>query len=191
MKNIGKLYTLRFPHLSSCWWSCVFIYDAPTPEFIFLFRCHAEVLGHHVSTCDRMLTKANETQQLLEDMRTKYRYLQNSHMSHLFLLLDSRPAVSAHWRANKIFTEENTITWIVTELIPRTWEFDSSSYLSCISDDRSVKVRGQALQFECGRLVAEKKRLLEFAEVLERKLGYFDELEVTSQKFHTGGLQVR
>jgi len=56
---------------------------------------------------------------------------------------------------------------------------------------RSVKGRGQALQFECARLVTEKKRLLEFAEVLNRKLGYFDELELITRKFHAARSQVR
>eukprot|EP00227_Mantoniella_beaufortii_P002645 CAMPEP_0197613336 /NCGR_PEP_ID=MMETSP1326-20131121/58966_1 /TAXON_ID=1155430 /ORGANISM="Genus nov. species nov., Strain RCC2288" /LENGTH=793 /DNA_ID=CAMNT_0043182195 /DNA_START=165 /DNA_END=2546 /DNA_ORIENTATION=- len=55
---------------------------------------------------------------------------------------------------------------------------------------RSIKCRGQALQFECARLVTEKKRLLEFAEVLNHKLGYFCELEMITQTFHVGLTQV-
>jgi len=91
------------------------------------FRCHAEVLKHHLTTCDSMLQKADETQAHFEDMRVKY---------------------------------------------------------------RSVKGRGQALQVECARLVSEKKKLLEFAEVLHRKLGYFDELEVITQTFQSGRSRV-
>jgi hypothetical protein len=141
------------------------------------FRCHAEVLKHHVTTCDCMLEKANETQAFFEDMRVKYRQVPKHHTHSsspcifipLVRIISSPPPLGSSERKKHV----------VSRFVP---------LFRCY---RSVKGRGQALQFECARLVTEKKRLLEFAEVLNRKLGYFDELEVITQKFHAGRSQVR
>lgn len=55
---------------------------------------------------------------------------------------------------------------------------------------RDVASKSKALHDSCELLVAEKDRLVEFAEALRSKLSYFDELERLSEKFHSASLAV-
>ena len=50
--------------------------------------------------------------------------------------------------------------------------------------------RRAALHESCERLVLEKERLVEFAEAVRAKLGYYDELERLAAQFHTGVMGV-
>jgi hypothetical protein len=55
---------------------------------------------------------------------------------------------------------------------------------------REVSAKTRALHDSCERLVAEKERLVEFADALRAKLAYFDELERIAGQFHTGMMAV-
>ena len=55
---------------------------------------------------------------------------------------------------------------------------------------RLVAGKSRALHDSCERLVAEKDRLLEFADELRAKLAFFDELERISAHFHSASLAV-
>jgi hypothetical protein len=127
-----------------------------------------------------MLEKATETQAFFEDMRAKYRQVITVY------ILQSSFAIP-HGLHLCLFNSKNPSN----PVIPSLYVHGVLSMSVAISSFRSVKGRGQALQFECARLVTEKKRLIEFAEVLNHKLGYFGELEVITQRFHAGRSQVR
>ena len=55
---------------------------------------------------------------------------------------------------------------------------------------RDVAIKSKTLHDSCEVLVAEKDRLVEFADALRSKLAYFDELERLSAKFHSASLAV-
>ena len=55
---------------------------------------------------------------------------------------------------------------------------------------RDVAAKSKALHDSCEALVAEKDRLVEFADALREKLAYFDELDSLSAKFHSVSLAV-
>lgn len=55
---------------------------------------------------------------------------------------------------------------------------------------RDVASKSKTLHDSCELLVAEKDRLVEFAQVLRHRLAYFDELEALSAKFHSSSLAV-
>jgi len=55
---------------------------------------------------------------------------------------------------------------------------------------QDVASKSKALHDSCELLVAEKDRLVEFADALRDKLSYFDELDSLSAKFHSASLAV-
>ena len=55
---------------------------------------------------------------------------------------------------------------------------------------KDVTSKSKALHDSCERLVAEKDRLMEFADALRDKLAYFDELERMAAQFHSASLAV-
>ena len=64
----------------------------------------------------------------------------------------------------------------------------SQEYFNSLKDNyRSIVGRRQTLQDECSQLASEKKRLLQFVQVLNEKLENFEELETIMQGF-PGGL---
>lgn len=56
----------------------------------------------------------------------------------------------------------------------------------CVRAQREVKSRSRRTQEESERLVAEKDRLLDFADALRGKLDYFDQLEAVAEQFQAG-----
>jgi len=61
------------------------------------------------------------------------------------------------------------------------------AFISLKDNYMSIVGRRQALQDECSQLASEKKRLLQFVQVLNEKLEHFEELEIIVQSF-PGGL---
>jgi hypothetical protein len=55
---------------------------------------------------------------------------------------------------------------------------------------REVAGKTRALHESCERLVLEKERLVEFAEAVRAKLGFYDELERLAGQFHAGVMGV-
>ena len=55
----------------------------------------------------------------------------------------------------------------------------------------SVAARTTALHGTCDRLVAERSRLVDYADAIRQRLNYFDELERVSSQFHAATQLVR
>lgn len=65
-----------------------------------------------------------------------------------------------------------------------------SGFETLKAQHREVSSKTRALHDSCERLVAEKERLVEFAEALRTKLAFFDELERIAGQFHIGAVAV-